>query len=263
MTSLSAAKKPSTKSPLIMTIYGPAGSGKTSMACTFPNAFMIRTQGEQLPRDIPEDQLPDCLDPIGSKTKDNNGKNVWDEKELFDQLMALLREEHDYKTLIIDSVTGLEDLFIKSVVENDPKNPKSIVQAQGGYGAGRASVRAKHSRVRSAAELLRDRKGMTVVFLAHVEVDKIDLPDTDPYSSYSLQLHKESAPIYINSCDVVAFMKQEVFVTGDEDGPKKARTSGNRVLSIDLTPSNVSKNRLGIQGDIQIVKGENPFQEYI
>lgn len=263
MSLLSGAKKPVTKTPLILTIYGPAGSGKTSLACTFPKPFLIRTQGEQVPRDIPDEQMPTTLDPVGRKTKDVNGKHVWDDSDLWDQLKALLQEDHDYQTLIIDSITGLEELFIQSVVENDPKGPKSIVQAAGGYGAGRASVRAKHSRVRKAAELLRDRKGMTVVFLAHVEVEKMDLPDSDPYSTYSLQLHKESAPIYVNSCDVVAFMRLETFVVGDGDGPKKAKTSGQRYLSVTMTPASECKNRLGIEKDLIVTKGENPFKEFI
>lgn len=263
MSILGAATKPQTDNPMIITIYGPAGSGKTSVACSFPNAFLIRTQGEQVPRDIPEDQLPASLPPVGSKTKEHNGKHVWDDTDLFDQLMALLREDHDYKTLIIDSITGLEELFVQSIVDGDPKNPKSIVQAAGGYGAGRAAVRGKHGRVRKAAELLRDRKGMNIVFLAHVEIDRIDPPDSDPYSSYSLQLHKESSPIYINSCDIVAFLKQETFVMGDDDGPKKAKTTGERVLSVSMTPASISKNRLGITRDIPVKKGENPFAQYM
>lgn len=263
MSLLSGAQKPNTKTPLIMTIYGPAGSGKTSLACTLPNPFLIRTQGEQLPRDVPEDQMPVSLAPVGQRTKEHNGKRVWDDADLWEQFQALLTEDHEFKTLIIDSVTGLEELFIQSVVELDTKNPKSVVQAAGGYGAGRAAVRAKHQRVRKAAELLRDRKGMNVVFLAHVEIDRLDPPDGDPYTSYSLQLHKESAPVYVNSCDLVGFLKQETFVMGEEGSSKKARTSGERILSVEMTPASVSKNRLGIDKDIPVKKGVNPFADYM
>lgn len=262
MSLLEGASKPVTKTPLIVTIYGPAGSGKTSLACTFGNAFLIRTQGEQMPRDVPEDQMPVALPAIGGRVKEVNGKKVWDTEELFEQLMALVREEHSFETLIIDSITGLEELFIQNVVDSDPKNPKSIVQAAGGYGAGRAAVRGMHSRVRKAAEILRDKKGMNIVFLAHVEIDRMDPPDGDPYSTYSLQLHKESAPIYVNSSDVVAFLKLETFLVGD-DGQKKAKTSGDRVLSVEMTPASISKNRLGITDEIPVTKGENPFAAYM
>lgn len=262
MSILSQAKKPSGKSPLIVTIYGPAGCGKTSLAATFPDPFIIRTQGESIPRDVGEESMPTGLAPIGGRTVDFNGKHVWDENELWEQLTALIREDHEFKTLIVDSASGLEDLFIQLVVDTDPKNPKSIVQAAGGYGAGRATVRAKHSRVRKAAEILRDRKGMHVVFIGHVEVDRLDPPDGDPYSAYSMQLHKESVPIYVNNSDVVAFMKQEMFIVGD-DGQKKAKATGNRVISVELNPASVSKNRLGISGDIRVTKGTNPFEEYL
>lgn len=263
MSLLESASRPDTNRPLILTIYGPAGCGKTSLACTFEDAFLIRTQGEQLPRDVSEGQMPMALPPLGSKLIDVSGKKVWDKSELFDQLTSLVKDEHNFKTVIFDSVTGLEDMFIQSVVDADPKKPKSIVQAAGGYGAGRAAVRALHSRVRKAAEILRERRGMNVIFLAHVEIDRLDPPDGDPYSSYSLQLHKESAPIYVNSSDIVAFMKQDTIVMGEEGESKKAITTGQRYLSVDMTPASVSKNRLGIEKDIPVKKGENPFAEYM
>ena len=256
MSILESATAAQEKTPLIMTICGDAGSGKTSLAATFPAPFIIRTQGEAVPRDV--DPVPG-LPAIGGKMVEMNGKKVWDEGELFDQLKALLRDPHNYETLIIDSVTGLEDLFVHAVVEQDPKNPKSVVQAAGGYGAGRAAVKAKHNRVKKAAEMLRDKRGMNVVFIAHVEIDRMDPPDGDAYSRYNLQLHKESAPVYVNNVDVVGFLKQERFV----DEEQKARTSDGRILSVAMTPANVSKNRLGIDRDLTVTKGENPFKEYI
>ena len=54
------------------------------------------------------------------------------------QLKSLINEDHNYKTLVIDSVTALERLFIQDVVDSDPKKPKSIreninIQARTGF----------------------------------------------------------------------------------------------------------------------------------
>ena len=248
MSMLENAKIPS-KEPMIATICGNPGTGKTSLAATFPKAFLIRTQGEALPRDVPDDKMPLSLDEVSS------------EAQLWDQLLALCNEEHDFKTLIIDSVTGLEGLFTAEVLNSDPK-AKGIQTALGGYGAGRDAVAAKHARVRKAAETLRKRRGMNVVFIAHADVNRIDPPDSEGYSQYTLRLHSKSMAPYVDSVDLVGFIKQQTVLRGDE-GNRKAVTTGERVLTTYLTPATISKNRYGISEDIDFVQGENPLAPWI
>lgn len=240
---------PAALEPLIVTILGTPGSGKTSMAATFPKPFLIRTQGEAIPRDLPADRKPLELGETDTVEK------------LWDQLKALVNDDHDFQTLIVDSVTGLETLFISDILSKD--KAKAIQKALGGYGAGRDAVAAQHMRVRRAAELMRTRRGMNVVFLAHSDIVRIEPPDSDGYSSYSLRLHDKSVSSYVDAVDVVGFIKQHTVLRGEDEGRKKAITTGERVLVTYLTPANVSKNRLGIEDDIDVVKGENPLAAFI
>lgn len=243
--------------PLLITLCGDAGSGKTTLAATFPAPFIIRVQGEAVPRDI--EKAPQGLAPVGGKRIKSGEADIWDEDELFSQLMALLRDEHDYKTLIIDSVTGLEGLFVQNILDVQPARQKSMNAAGSGFGSAWDSVAGKHARIKKAAELLRQRKGMNVIFIAHVDVNRIDPPEGEAYTKYDLQLNRKTAPIYVNQVDVVGFLKQEIIVM--EGG--KAKTTDDRILSVTMTPSNVSKNRLGITRDIPVKKGENPFAQYM
>lgn len=259
MTILENAKKSSNTRPFIMTLFGSAGSGKTSLACEFPDAFMIQTRGESVPRDVPSDRIPDQLPPIGSKQTEVNGVKIWDESELFDQLMALVKEDHKYKTIIFDSVTGAEDLFVDNILSVQPDRQKTMNAAGSGYGSAWDTVAGKHGRIKKAAEILRDKKGMNVIFLCHAEVERVDPPDAAPYTKYNLQLNKKTAPVYINQVDVVGFVTQEVFV--NDEG--KARTSGDRIVKVTMTPANVSKNRLGITDNLVYEKGTNPFVGYM
>src|SRR5690625_3547134 len=172
MSMLNTIEKPADR-PAIVTVLGDAGLGKTSLAATWPAPIVIRAEDGLSA--IPEQERPDAF-PLIQQVDD-----------LWGQMMALLREEHDYKTLVIDSVTALERLFIQHVIDSDDKKPRSINQALDGYGAGVSAVAAMHPRVRKADSLLNERKNMHVVFVAHADTEPVELPDQDPYTRYNLR----------------------------------------------------------------------------
>ena len=250
MSILKTIKKPKDR-PVIATITGDSGMGKTSLAATFPEPIFIRAEDGL--QSIPEKTRPDAF-PVIQKQED-----------LWDQMSALIKEEHKYKTLVIDSVTALERLFIQTVIDSDPKNdpkkPRNINQALGGYGAGFAAVGSMHQRVRKAAGMLND-KGMHIVFIAHAETENIELPDSDLYTRYNLRLGKKSVASYVDDVDLVGFIKLETITMGDGE-KKKALSDGTRLLVSYATAANVSKNRYGITEDIPVKLGVNPFIEII
>jgi len=247
MSTLETIEKPKDRSPIV-TICGDSGLGKTTLAATFPRPIVIRAEdGLQA---IPADQRPDAF-PLIQKVDD-----------LWAQIMSLLQEKHDYKTVVIDSVTALERLFIAHIIESDPRKPASLKQALGGYGAGVDAVGSLHQRVRKACGLLNLRLGMNIVFVAHAETETIELPDTDAYTRYSLRLGKKSVAPYVDDSDVVAFLKLETFTKGDGER-KKAISDGTRVMICHASASNVSKNRYGITEPLIVEQGKNPLVNYI
>lgn len=247
MSLLSTISKPQDRS-VIVTIIGDSGLGKTTLAATFPNPIVIRAEdGLQA---IPADMRPDAFPLIGKVD------------DLWEQLKALVTEKHDYQTVVIDSVTALERLFTQHVIESDPKQPRSINRALGGYGAGLAAVATMHQRVRKACGVLNERKNMHVVFVAHADTETIELPDQDPYTRYSLRLGKKSVAPYVDDSDVVGFLKLQTYTTGDGDR-KKAISDGSRLLVTYATASNVSKNRFGINDDLLVEHGKNPLASII
>jgi hypothetical protein len=104
---------------------------------------------------------------------------------------------------------------------------------------------------------------MNIVFLAHAGTETVDPPDGDPYTRFSIPMHKKSIPHYTNDVDVVAYIKQKFYTAGAE-GKKKAVASGDeRIITCYPTPSHVSKNRLGIKVDLPFVEGINPFESFL
>jgi len=247
MSILSSIAKPDDRS-IICTITGDAGLGKTSLAATFPKPIFIRAEdGLQA---IPVQTRPDAF-PLLS-----NVDMLWE------QLTALIKEDHDYKTLVIDSVTQLDNLFTNHIVDTDPKKPRTIAQALGGYGAGFQALSSLHGRVRKAAGILNEAKGMNIVFIAHSETETIELPDQDPYTRYNIRMQKKSVSHFIDNVDMVAYLKLETHTFGDGER-KKAISDGTRILVSYATAANISKNRFGINEDIVVVNGINPLLNLI
>lgn len=254
-----AIEKPTDSDPIIITLAGEAGTGKTTLACTFPKPIVIKSEDGL--KSIPIETRPDSLPLIKSKD------------QLFDQLSMILKEEHEYKTLIIDSVTQLDTLFIDDLLradneKNNRKNDADLVQSlsliMGGYGAGFNALSALHGRVRKYAEALRERRKMHVVFVAHADLQTVDLPDQDPFSRYTLRLHKKSLNHYVDNVDMVGYVKLDTFTKGDKSQKiKKAVSGGERILTAYATANSVSKNRFGISDDIEIERGVNPLENII
>lgn len=242
MSILEQVRKPANR-PIVATIIGDAGLGKTSLAATFPKPIFIRAEDGL--SSIPELMRPDAFPRLHRVD------------ELWEQLTALIREDHPYDTLVIDSVTALEVLFADHVLDTDPKNPKGLQQAHGGYGAGRDMVAGMHRRVRKAAEVLVE-KGMHVVFVAHADTIRIEPPDADPYTKYTMRLHEKSMQPYVDNVDLVGFLRLETFMKGDGER-KKAISDGTRQLVCHAVASNVSKNRFGITEPLEVKLGENPL----
>lgn len=247
MSILETISKPKDR-PVICTICGDSGLGKTTLATRFPKPIVIRAEdGLQA---VPEKHRPDAF-PVADTVD-----------KLWDQLRALLEEDHDYRSVVVDSVTAIERMFIQHVIDSDPKKPRSINQALGGYGAGLSAVASLHQRVRKVCGALNERKNMHVVFVAHADTETVELPDQDPYNRYSLRLGRKSVAPYVDDSDVVGFLKLLTFTQGDGER-KKAISNGERVLVTYATAANVSKNRFGITEDLPVALGKNPLVDII
>lgn len=247
MSIMDQARKPVDR-PVIVTVCGDAGRGKTSLAAAFPKPIFIRAEdGMQA---IPADKRPNAFPPL------QNAAQLWE------QITAIIHEPHDYQTLVIDSVTALERLFVADVLAQDPK-AKSINQALGGYGAGMAAIAAMHNRVRKGAGLANEKRGMHVVFVAHADVETLKLPDTDDYMRWTLRLPPKSQPPYVDDVDVVGFLRLVTYTKGEEGDRKKAVSTGDLEMIVHATAANVSKNRYGITDPLEYRLGENPLAAVI
>ena len=242
--------------PCIVTIMAEGGMGKTTLGALFPNPVFMRFEDGTSALSSDDDELNAKFQQVQELPL---VKNVGDEHE---QLRLLGTTDHPFKTLVVDTISAMNEMYENHVIDTDPKKPKSINQAGGGYGAGHGAVARMHNNFRERCERLREVKGMNIVFLCHVETVDIELPDTDKYMRYSLTMNKRSVPHYTNNVDMVGHLRLLQFTHGDGDR-KKVSSNGQRVLTCYPLASSVTKNRYGITKDIAVPYGANPLEDII
>jgi hypothetical protein len=270
MSYLESVTKAIPKAPVI-TIVGFPGVGKTTLAAMFPTPIFIQAETsstvfETWDEDVQPAFFPELPNP-------NAQRKIKTSEVVLAQLRELITSDHDFKTVVFDSVTSLNTLLETEVVEFDPLGASNIGDAAGGFHKGYLVSAGIHAEIRRACEHLRKR-GMTIIFLAHTGITKMkNRPDAGEYTAFSIDMPEKSRHQYINHSDAVIYLKSEEFVTGQETNKKGQTTkfgrvtnTGERVLitSSDGTIGYIdAKNRYDMPQEIKLEKGENPLLELI
>ena len=245
---LKTLSKPSGQRPIICTLFGEGGMGKTTLAAMFPSPVFIRTEDGTASL-AGNDNV--SLFPLATSTQD-----------VLDAIEALATQKHDHKTLVIDSITQLGTLIEAEIVAADPK-AKSINQAMGGYGAGYSAAAEKHRQIRDWAGSLAYEKGMNVIFIGHADTEMLDLPDMDAFARYTVRMHKKSIPHYTDNVDLVGLIRLKTFVRGGDGDKKRAISTGEREIICHPQASSVTKNRFNVSEPLAFTFDRNPFADFV
>lgn len=232
-----------TPAPPRIIIYGPSGIGKTTFAANAPNPVFI----------ITEDGLGD-LDvekfPIATSYDD-----------VMEALSTLGKEDHKFKTVVIDSLDWLEPLVWEATCK---RIGVSSIEAPG-YGKGYVESATEWREFFKYATALRDFKNMTVIMIAHGTITRVEDPEHPAYDTHGLKLHKRAAAIAEEYSDVVGFASLKT-LTNVEDvgfGEKRNRaiSTGERILHLSGSAAYTAKNRYSMPNVIPLDWTE--FEKYL
>lgn len=236
----SLQRKERQKKP-IMVLYGGLGLGKSSLAAGAPGALFMAVE-DGVPVGVDHWRIESFNDVI-------EGSGV------------LYSDDHDFGTLVIDSLDVLEPL----VWAETSKRFKIGSVAEVDYGKGYLAADAVWMELIEALKALRDERNMTVIMIAHEAIVTYKNPDTDPYDRRMIKLHKRAAALVQEHADIVAAMSWRVSTVEKEMGFKKTATravgGGRRVLHLEERPAFVAKNRYRMPASIDIPTakdGEDP-----
>lgn len=216
------------KKPLLALIYGPDGVGKTTFGADAPAPFFI------------------------GKEDGSNNLNVTRFTpnhflQIMEKLTELEREEHPFKTVVIDSLDWIEPMVFSAVCEEYKKT--SIEDVLGGYGKGYLEAMRYWTTLMDKLQKVRTLRGLGVIALAHSQVKVFNDPSQPaPYDRYQLKLNEKASALWREFVDLVGFANFEVYTKAiDKEGKKsKAFGEGGRVLFTERRPSFDAKNRFGL-----------------
>lgn len=164
--------------------------------------------------------------------------------DVLEAVETLAREEHSYKTLVVDTLDALETLcWDHACKTNGGGKNKSIEDFP--YGKGFQYAVEVWEKLLEKIEYLQARRGMHLVMIAHaVSRDHKD-PDHEAWKRWSVKLHSKSADLITGWADGVLFAAPEM-VAKKEGLKVRGFDTGTRLLHTTSTGAHEGKNRHGL-----------------
>ena len=226
------------KPPRII-VYGPEKIGKTTFLAEMPRPIIIQT--EDGADNIDCDRLPKC------ETY----------SELMMYLEGLLKEEHKYKTIGLDSLDWAEKLIFTRVAEDEGKDDIEKI----GYARGYKLALKYWADVLAMIDRVMNERNMAFCGICHSSIKEFHNPDGENWDQFNLNLHKNSVETVKQWADAIMFCNYKVFTktTGEGFAKEVKAISGGpapRVMYANARPAFVAGNRYGLPDEIPMIQGE-------
>ena len=202
-------------------LYGTEGLGKTTLASQAPSPLFIDLEKGTHHLDVFR------IEPTSVE-------------EFFGILDLLAQDPGEYKTLVIDTIDGLEIKIIASLCRKHKKDGIEDFP----YGKGYVYLADEFVRLLDKFDKIAVR--MNIILVAHSAAKKKDSPDKPAYDRYELKLSKHVVPLVKEWADWVAFGQNDLVVQLDGNNKAKAVRHRGRQMVTQGSPTAEAKNRCGL-----------------
>lgn len=207
-------------------LYGIHGIGKSTFGAAAPNPIFIRTE-----------------DGLGTIDTTYFGDVAKSSGDVLSAITTLYNEEHEFKTVVIDSADWLERLIVSEV--EGTYDEKSLA-----YGKSALLVANDWTGILDGLTALRNDRNMTIILIAHTEIKRFDSPETEPYDRYQPKLQSRSSALLQEWADAVLFANYKTVIKKDDVGFNKTNargvSTGQRLIYTSETPAFYAKNRYNL-----------------
>lgn len=234
--SLASLQKNSPKAPRVV-IYGDAGTGKTTFGACAPSPVFLQTEDGL-------GNLDATAFPLATSFED-----------VMAALQSLYTEEHQFKTLVVDSLDWLEPLVWQQVCAT---HKVASIEAMP-YGKGYVEALAVWRQFFDGITALRDARNMTVVMTAHSQVVRVEDPTLPAYDRHGLKLHKRAAALAEEFADVILYAAIQTNTVTEDAGFNgkrvRATSTGERIMHTVGQPAFLAKSRYSLPTPLPLTWG--------
>ena len=231
----SITKGPTHRAPRIV-LLGVEKVGKSTFAAGADNPIFI-----PIAREEGIDDLDVASFPVANTLQD-----------VKDSLRVLFEENHDYKTVVIDSSSALDPIITAQAVLDE--GVESSAKLGGGYGRQYDTILLLWEELQGCMDALRNSKNMSCIMIGHVKVGSFDDPLVDSYSRYQWDIAKKVDAQLSRWADSILFANKPVIVKKEDGGFKtKSRgiSAGRNVLFTQGMPGHPGGGR-GVYGRLPV-----------
>jgi hypothetical protein len=232
LTRLNVVKTNEAKPPCVV-IYGPPKIGKTTFAANSDKPIFLCTE-----------------DGLGQQTVDHFPL-ITSYDQVIDHIDALVQEDHEYRTVILDSLDWLENIIWSKVAEDHGKRCIEDI----GFAKGYIFALNYWREILNGFSYLRNNKGMIVVLIAHSQIKPFNSPLTEPYDQFSLKMHDKARAVVEEWADCILFAGYKIVTRGDKSKGDHVRAigSGERILYTTSRPGFIAGNRFNLPPEMPLL----------
>jgi DNA polymerase III delta prime subunit len=216
-------------------IYGVPGCGKSTLASKAARPLFI-----------------DCEQ--GTSNLDVDRVEPADFAGVLSTIRDASSEQHEYRTLVIDTLDAVEGMIWKVVTEEYNRTAKVRVGSAQEIPFARGMDAAVEHWRQVVAELERAwGRGMSIVLLDHSTIRTFKDPTTEDYQRIEPKIDRKASALVRSWCDAVLFADYRVEVDVSATTKRaKGHSIGERVIRTEYRASFDAKNRYGLPAEMQM-----------
>lgn len=225
-----------------MVIYGPKGIGKSDFCAQIPDVIVMDVENGMDSFYVPKYKI-----------------SKYDQIREF--LIALYKQPHSFKYLVVDSADWVQDLMSESLCTQF----KAATLSDRGcsaflFGEGYKKLGRLWGQFLSSLSALNRDRNMGIILTAHPQIRKFEDPLSSSYDQYSLKIDNVGGEKLKEWADAVLFATFRVNINeekGDFGSVVKRGADGVRVLHTQPNACYEAKNRFGLPPTIPFEKNKS------